>query len=592
MIQEPTRIFDLLTYQKATHPLAVALAGKRLQKWVTFSTDEYKQLAWGVAAYLLRQGVQSGDRIATISNNRPEWSFVDMGALLAGCVHVPLYPNITLADYHYIFGDCKPAVLFVEGKALYAKLRETIGNAASIKLVVSFDEVPGTLSFWNEIQAFPQGQPQPQIEACLANTLPTQLATIVYTSGTTGNPKGVMLSHQNILSNLMACRERVPVGAGNIALSFLPMCHCYERLLVYIYTYFALSVYFADKIESVGESIREVRPHIFTTVPRLLEKVYERIEEKGKGLGGMQKRIFDWAMQVAERYEFGAQQGLRYNAERALADRLVYRKWREAIGGNISVIVSGAASLSPRLMRIFWAAKIAVIEGYGLTETSPVISVGYWKTGQLHFGTVGLSLKNIEVSFTTDGEILVRGPNVMLGYLNQPELTREAIDEDGWLHTGDVGEFTQEGLLRITDRKKEMFKTATGKYIAPQQIESLAKNSLLIQHMMVMGENEKFVGAFIVPDWDHVVRAMEAANLPMPKTKAESLTDKNVLGIFRKEIAVLNISLAEHEQVKKFQLMPTEWSVDGGELTPTLKMKRKYILRKYGAFEEAMFPKA
>ena len=581
------RLFDILQHQKQNHPLKTALAGKEKGKWVNYSTDDLIAEANAVSLGLLALGVEPGDKIANISNNRPEWNFLDFGMLQIGAVHVPIYPTITDEDYNYILNHAEVKYIFVSSAELYERIAKIAEKVPTVKAVYTFDQVAGA-KHWSEVKQAGEGGNLKQVEALKANVKAEDLFTIIYTSGTTGFPKGVMLSHRNVASNVEASDKRVPCSPGDNALSFLPLCHIYERMLTYMMMYRSISIHYAESMETIGDNLKEIKPQVFSSVPRLLEKVYDKIVSKGHELTGVKKALFFWALNLGLRYEINGANGWWYETQLKLANKLIFSKWREALGGNVKAIVSGAAALQPRLARVFWSAQIPVLEGYGLTETSPVISVNYYATMQVEFGAVGPVLEGVEVKLAEDGEILCKGPNIMMGYYKRPELTEEVIDKDGWFHTGDIGTFTANGNLKITDRKKEIFKTSGGKYIAPQVMENKFKESLLIEQLIVCGESKNFPSALISPAWDNVKYWCEHHGIAFT-TQAEVIKNPALLEKFQSEIDHYNEGFGQWEKIKKFKLLPTSWSVETGELTATMKLKRKVIMEKFKADYDSMY---
>lgn len=581
------RLFDILPHQKQNHPLKTALAGKEKGKWVHYSTDDLIAEANAVSLGLLALGVEPGDKIANISNNRPEWNFLDFGMLQIGAVHVPIYPTITDEDYNYILNHAEVKYIFVSSAELYERIAKIAEKVPTVKAVYTFDQVAGA-KHWSEVKQAGEGGNLKQVEALKANVKAEDLFTIIYTSGTTGFPKGVMLSHRNVASNVEASDKRVPCSPGDNALSFLPLCHIYERMLTYMMMYRSISIHYAESMETIGDNLKEIKPQVFSSVPRLLEKVYDKIVSKGHELTGVKKALFFWALNLGLRYEINGANGWWYETQLKLANKLIFSKWREALGGNVKAIVSGAAALQPRLARVFWSAQIPVLEGYGLTETSPVISVNYYATMQVEFGAVGPVLEGVEVKLAEDGEILCKGPNIMMGYYKRPELTEEVIDKDGWFHTGDIGTFTANGNLKITDRKKEIFKTSGGKYIAPQVMENKFKESLLIEQLIVCGESKNFPSALISPAWDNVKYWCEHHGIAFT-TQAEVIKNPALLEKFQSEIDHYNEGFGQWEKIKKFKLLPTSWSVESGELTATMKLKRKVIMEKFKADYDSMY---
>jgi long-chain acyl-CoA synthetase len=588
----PSRVFDLLPYQQSNFPKSDAFAYKVDGAWKKFSTNEsieiIDQFAWGL--HLL--GVRPGDRVASvIDNSRPEWNFLDNAVLSLGAVHVPIYPNIAREEYEFILKDSGTSLIFCSNHRLYELLRPVAEKLAAIREMYVFDAVPGAKS-WSELvstgkEVLQQEELLSQLKDFRAAVQPTDLAVLIYTSGTTGPPKGVMLSHRNLVTNCITSGEILGNTPHDRALSFLPLCHIYERTVVNLYIHSGTSIYYAENLDQISQNLREVQPQIFSAVPRIIEKIYERILARGEQLAGIQHSIFFWALNLGLKYDPDKKVPWHQRVQLWLADRLVFKKWRESVGGNIRGIISGSAALQPRLARLFWAAGIPIYEGYGPTEAAPVIAVNQPDTPLHRIGTVGPVIPGGEVKIAEDGEILYRGPNVMLGYYHRPELTKETIDSNGWLHTGDVGDFDGP-FLKITDRKKEIFKTSGGKYIAPQQIENRLKESKFISQCMVIGENRKFPAALIVPEFDALKPWFESKGLTV-KPRMELVKDPEVTALFASEIGQCNQHFGRYSQIKKFVLLAEEWTIGTGELTPTLKTKRKITLQKYAAEVEALY---
>jgi long-chain acyl-CoA synthetase len=583
-----TRIFDLLPHMLEHFPKQDALAGKENGQWITTSTTAFSEQADNFSCGLLSLGIQPGDRIANISNNRPEWNIADMGMLQIGVIHVPIYPTISETDYKYILNDAGVKLVFVSDKDLCLKIQGILKDVPSIQAVYSFDKL-AECPHWTEITNL--GIQYPCIEK-LATTKSAineyDLATLVYTSGTTGKPKGVMLSHKNIVSNVLASQRLAPLTATDKALSFLPLCHTYERMLTYLYMSMGVSIYYAESIEKISDNLKEVKPAVFTTVPRLLEKVFDKIMAKGKDLTGIKKGLFFWALNLGLKYELRGANGWWYELQLKLANKLIFNKWREALGGNVKVVVSGSAALQIRLARVFWAAKIPVLEGYGLSETSPLIAVNNFEDDNVRFGTVGPVIDGVQVKIAGDGEILAKGPNLMMGYYNRPDLTMEIIDSEGWFHTGDIGILEDNKFLKITDRKKEMFKTSGGKYVAPQPLENKLKESNFIEQVMVIGENQKFVGALIVPSFSYIKSYCAIKEIPFT-SQEDIIKNPTIIQKIQEEVATINADLGHVEQIKKFELLSKEWTVDAGDLTPTQKLKRKIIFEKNSALIDKIY---
>ncbi len=578
---EITRVFDLLPYYKATFaPKEDVLAGKEDGKWVRYSIDDYIDAANSISYGLLALGLEKGDRIATISNNRPEWNFVDMGALQVGVIHVPIYPNISESDYRYILRHSEARYVFISGREQLRKIEHLLPEIPSVKGIYSFQPLQGIPHVRELIELGINSSRPDKLKMISGSILPGDPATLIYTSGTTGNPKGVLLSHHNMVSNCLAVRPIFPVDETCKSLSFLPLCHVYERNNLYTFHVMGLSIYYAENMASISDNLREIKPEMFCTVPRLLEKVYDRIIAKGMKLKGFKRAVFFWAVRLGLHYELDGANGWWYEVKLKVASKLVFSKWREALGGRVRVAVSGGASLQPRLARIFTAAGIPVLEGYGLTETSPVIAVNTFEPQSRKFGTVGPPLTDVQVRIADDGEILCKGPNVMLGYFRDPDMTREAIDAEGWFHTGDTGIMDEGRFLKITGRKKEVFKTSMGKYINPQLIENKFKESPFIENIMVIGENQKFAAALIQPDFENLRSWCKGKGIEYT-TNQEMIQSPRIKRRFQKEADKYNHYFGTAEQVRKFALLDKEWTIETGEITANLKMKRQYICEKY-----------
>lgn len=574
-----TRLFDIPYEALKDYPKEDALATKYAGTWEKLSTRDFINQGNQFSRGLLSLDVKVGDRIGLVStNNRTEWFVADLGISQIGAITVPVYPTISIEDYVYIFNDAEIKYCFVSDKGLYEKLLQVKEKVSSLIEIFTFDEVENARN-WLEILYLGNDFSQEEVENRKKGIKGEDLATIIYTSGTTGSPKGVMLTHKNIISNVLGVENKIPIPNKDYkeirTLSFLPICHILERMVCYFYFHHGFSTYFAESIEKIGENMKEVKPHFVTVVPRLLEKVYDKIYHKGISAGGLKKLIFLWAMGVNKKYELGQPK----NWKQKLADKLVFSKWREGLGGEIVSLISGSAALSISLNKKFQAAGIPIIEGYGLTETSPVIAVNSFD--QMKLGSVGKPLDNLQVKIADDGEILVKGSSVTQGYLNKPEQTKEAFTEDGFFKTGDIGHIDEEGFLIITDRKKEMFKTSGGKYVAPQMIENKAKASRFIEQIMVVGEGEKMPCAFVQPEFDFVKRWAELHNLDIGQTPEEMVKSPELKKRIEKEIDKLNQKLGNWEQVKRIELTPEIWSVDNGMLTPTMKLKRKVIKERY-----------
>ncbi len=577
-----TRLFDFPYYQQETYNLPVALATKKNGVWEKTSSQEYIAKANAVSRALLRMGIQKDDKIALItSNNRTEWNIMDIGVLQTGAQTVPIYPTISEEDYEYILNHSGSMYCFVSDEEVLQKVRLIQANVPTLKEVYSFNEIP-ECKHWSDLLILGEDESnQNEVEARKDSIKTDDLATIIYTSGTTGRPKGVMLSHKNIVSNVLDSAPRIPFDPGkSTALSFLPICHIFERMILYIYQYYGVSVYFGESIDKISDNLKEVRPTVITAVPRLLEKVYDKIYAKGTELTGIKKKLFFWAIDLGLKYEPYGANGFWYEFQLKIARKLIFSKWKEGLGGNLDLMVSGSAALQPRLTRVFAAAEIPVMEGYGLSETSPVIAVNDQRNKGFKIGTVGKVIRNVEVKIAEDGEILCKGPNVMLGYFKDEEKTAEAL-QGGYFHTGDIGEIDSEGFLKITDRKKEMFKTSGGKYIAPQIIENAMKQSRFIEQIMVIGDGEKMPGAFIQPNFEFVKEWAKIHKITLGKTDKEISENPDVIKRIDDEVESINEKFGNWEKVKRFELTPDVWSIDGGQLTPTLKLKRKIIKEIY-----------
>lgn len=584
-----TRLFDILPYYKESYkPKSDVLAGKEDGVWVKYNIDEYIEKAKNISYGLLKLGVKPGDKIATISNNRPEWNFLDMGVLQIGAIHTPIYPTISEADYKYILEHAEVKIVFVAGQELLSKIEHILPDVPGIKGLYTFKDI-ATEKHLNDLIDLGEKNPDPEtLEKLKAGIKPGDLATLIYTSGTTGNPKGVMLSHENILSNAEAVKHIPPVGEEGKALSYLPLCHVYERMLNYCFQYLGISIYYAENMGKIADNIREIKPDILSTVPRLLEKVYDRIVDKGRKLKGIKRQLFFWSLNLGLKYELNKANGWIYENKLAVARKLVFSKWQAGLGGNMKVIVSGGAALQERLARVFSAAGIPVLEGYGLTETSPVLCVNDFRENGWKFGTVGRSVDKVEVKIAEDGEIISRGPNTMLGYYKAPDLTKEVIDDDGWFHTGDVGMIDDDEHLIITGRKKEIFKTSLGKYISPQLLENKFKESPFIDNIVVLGENQKFAAALVVPDFEHL-RAWSKVKDIKYTTDAEMIKEKVIKQRFQREINEQNKFFGNTEKVMRFEMIDHLWSVETGELTANLKLKRGFITKKHQDLVDKLF---
>ncbi len=587
---EPTRTFELLDYCLKNNSREDAVAGKQGTEWVTYSTAQLYRNAELVALGLLSLGIQKGDRVSTVSGNRPEWSFVDFALSMAGAVHVPVYPTISEEEYSYIFKHAEIRFLFISDEKLFNKLAPVVAEVESMEKVFTFNDVPGAdnLSLLMALGEKNEESLRPKLEEIKKNIKEEEMVTMIYTSGTTGIPKGVMLSHRNLVSNFKTCATHFSLGLGHRSISFLPLCHIFERTVNYVFMYRGIGIYYVESLPQIVQSIKEVKPHIFTAVPRLMESVYDGIMAKGKLLTGIKFKLFFWAVDLGKDFDFNKKVGVIKRIKLAIADKLIYSKWRAGLGGNIQLIVSGGALLQSRIARVFSAAKLTVLEGYGLTETSPVIAVSNAVTGEIKIGTNGPVIKGVEVKIAEDGEILAKGPNLMMGYYKEPGLTAEVIDADGWFHTGDVGKLDEGKYLKITDRKKEIFKLSGGKYIAPQLIENKLKESVLIEQACVIGNHEKFASALISPNFVYLHECCPE-NKILFKDNADLITQPRVIEMIQAEVREVNKTLGLHEEIKRFRLVSDSWSAQSGELSQTLKLKRKVIEEKYSDLIEEIF---
>ncbi len=585
---EVRRTFDIIDWNIEKYPREAALSGKRGNDWFHYSTDDFRDNSNWVSYGLMSLGLKKGDKVATITGNRPEWNFVDMGLSQAGMIHVPIYPTISSEEYEYIFKHAGVKVIIFSNTGIYKRIKDVISRIKGIEAIYSFDEVEGVIGFDKLIQAGKDNAEKftDRVMEIKSGVKPEDLLTIIYTSGTTGQPKGVMLSHNNLVSNFKAINDIHPFTYGDKAMSFLPLCHVYERMVNYHFYYKGISISYVENMGLITEYIKVVKPDVMTAVPRLLEKVYDGIINKGKNLSGIKKSLFFWAVNLGHKYELEGKSAF-YKFKLGIARKLIFSKWQEALGGNLGLMVSGSAALQPRLARIFWAAGLPIIEGYGLTETSPVIAVNPFKIGDVMFGTVGPAIPGVEIKIADDGEILTRGPHTMMGYYNAPELTDEVL-KDGWIHTGDIGTIVDGRFLKITDRKKEIFKLSAGKYIAPQMIENKLKESFFIEQAMVIGENEKFASAILMPnftflhDWCSIHKVQYQNNL-------ELVTNKDVIARYQKEVNEINKSLGDHEMIKRIRLVPDTWAPETGEMSPTLKLRRNVLKNKYSQIIEEIY---
>jgi long-chain acyl-CoA synthetase len=584
MTKEVKRTFDILDKILHELPRKDALGGKNGQDWYVYSTAEYVEKSHQFALGLMALGLVRGDKVATVTTNRPEWNFADMGLAMTGIIHVPIYPTISDEEYSYILEHAEIKLLLAGDKKLYDKLILIANRLPEIPLVFSFDEIEGVRNYTEilELGKSHQLQLTNQLEQIKESILPEDLATIIYTSGTTGVPKGVMLTHTNLVSNFVEHAKMHHLGIEHRVISFLPLCHVYERSVNYHFQYKGMGIYYVGNLGQIVAAIKEIKPHMFNSVPRLLERVYDGFVSKGKELKGIKKLIYFWALNLTRHFEYNKKYNLFLKIRIKIADKLIYSKWREALGNNIVYIVSGGAALQPRIARVLGMAGMLNLEGYGLTETSPVIAVNNPETKAMKIGTVGEVLSNVQLKFADDGEILCKGPGVMQGYYKAPDLTAEVIDEEGWFHTGDIGILEDGKYLKITDRKKEMFKLSGGKYIAPQMIENKLKASFFIEQIMVIGAGEKFASALISPNFSYLHEWCSHRKI-LFQDNEELIRNTEVLAQLQREVSAINKTLGEHEEIKRFRLVSDEWTPQTGELSPTLKLKRNYVADKYKA---------
>ena len=582
---EPKRLFDCIQYQLQRKPLEDMLAGKEAGQWRKYSTLEVNSIVDNISAGLISMGISCGDmspegrdKIAILCKNRPEWIMLDLAIQQIGAILVPVYPTINVNELEFVLKDAQVKMAFVNDEDLFLKTLSLKERVPSLKEIFTFEHVANA-KHWKEVTALSNPNLLAQIKPISDRINYEDLATIIYTSGTTGTPKGVMLSHRNVLSNVIASIPCFPPGENLHALSFLPLNHIFERMVSYLYLYRGTSIYYAESLDTIADNLKEIKPHLFTTVPRLLEKVYDRIMQKGNELKGISKKLFFWAHSLAEKFEINKKQGAWYNLKLSIANKIIFSKWREGLGGNIVCIVTGGAACQVRLIRIFTAARIPIMEGYGLTETSPVVSVNRFYESGRKFGTAGPLIDDVEVKIAEDGEILCKGPNIMMGYYKRPDLTAQDI-VDGWYHTGDIGLLTDDGFLKITDRKKELFKTSGGKYVAPLPIENKLKESVFIEQVMLVGVERKFVSALIVPSFPNLRDWARKNNIP-DSNNQEMVRNQKVIDMFKELVESFNKFFNHVEQVKKFELLTNEWSVDTGELTPKMSLKRKVVMEKY-----------
>ena len=581
------RLFDVLHFQKANHPQQVAIATVKNGEWWKLSTDELITLSNNMSLGLLKLGIKKGDKVAVVTSaNRVEWNICDQAIGQIGAINVPLYPTISTSDYNYILDHSESKICIVSDAKLFDKVKDLKESVPSLQGIYTFDQIEGAQNY-NEIIKLGEGGNVADIKAIADTIQPEELATLIYTSGTTGQPKGVMLSHNNIVSNVLTVRQELPIDAGHTALSFLPLCHIFERMVIYTYLHAGANVYYSD-IDTLKDKLGTVRPHFFTTVPRLLEKVYEGIVNKGLALTGLKKKLFFWALEMADGYEYDQKPSFLFK----IADKLIFSKWREGLGGRIMGIVTGSAACPLKMARVFSAAGIPIREGYGLTETSPVLTFNRFVEGGAMLGTVGMPIKDVEIKIADDGEIIAKGPNIMMGYYKEPEKTAEVLTADGWFHTGDVGTFVTNNagnkFLKITDRKKELLKTSGGKYVAPAPIESKFRENFFVEQIMVVGESKKFVSALIVPAFPMLEQFAQENGISFA-SRDELIANPKVQAKYQSIIDELNPNFSHIEQIKKFKLLKTEWTPETTELTPTMKLKRKVINQKYEKEIDAIY---
>jgi long-chain acyl-CoA synthetase len=592
-----TRTFDVLSNAEAKYNLDVALAAKRNGKWETFSTKEYRKKADLFSLGLLAMGFEHGDKIAIVTNNRPEWNFLDIGLSQIGCVQVTVYPTISETEYRHILSHSDSKILIVATQELYDKLKPVFDDTDNLTEIYTIERVDGVKN-WTEIQELgksKEAELRPVLEQRRDAVKPDDLVTLIYTSGTTGLSKGVMLTHNNIVSNFILATEFVQyLNPGDRALSFLPLSHILERTGNFLWQYIGLNIYYAESIETIGDDMRDIKVNTFITVPRVFEKVYDKIVNKGRDLKGVKKNLFFWALEVADKFDPNPDnRSAFYNFKLSIANKLIFSKWREALGGELKGVIAGGAALQPRLARVFWAANIFVQEGYGLTETSPLVSANNAFHPYVRFGWVGFIPDSVQVKIADDGEILVKGPNVMIGYYKDPAKTKEVLDKDGWFHTGDIGEIDviPEGrMLRITDRKKEIFKLSGGKYVAPQQVENIFKESMFIEQLMVIGENEKHTAALIVPDFTFLENWCKIHHVKVAGID-DIISNSKVIERYGREVEKFNKGIDKVMQIKKFKLVGDSWTPESGLLSPTQKLKRKIVLKKYKNLVDEIYEK-
>ncbi|MDA8595417.1 AMP-dependent synthetase/ligase [Flavobacteriaceae bacterium] len=573
-----TRLFDIPKFQLSQYPQQRAIASKVNGSYQALSSEEFMTQINNLSCGLLKYGIKKDDKIAVISsNNRTEWNILDFALLQIGAQNVPIYPTISEDDFEYVLNHSEARICVVSDAELAAKIQEVMPRT-KLENLYSMDQVEGVKNY---LELFHQDEDLLKEVIRISDLVqPEDLATLIYTSGTTGKPKGVMLSHNNLVSNVLTCEDRIPLSPGDRALSFLPICHVFERMVVYLYMYYGVQISFAESIETMMENVQEVKPNVMTAVPRLYEKIYDKIYAKGAELSGIKKSLFFWAINLGLKYEPYGQNGWWYEKQLSLASKLIFSKWRAALGGELKLMVSGSAPLQARLARVFAAAGLPVMEGYGLTETSPVIAVNAIAKHGFRIGTVGRVVDGVEVKIAEDGEILAKGPNIMMGYYKDEEKTASVMTGD-YFHTGDIGEIDSDGFLKITDRKKEMFKTSGGKYVAPAVLENVLKQSRFIEQVMVVGEGEKMPGAFVQMNFEFVAEWAKRHDMKLDKDQSKWIENPEIIERIKEEIDYANSKFGKWEQIKRFELTPDVWSIEGGHLTPTMKMKRKIIKEIY-----------
>ena len=588
---EVKRLFDFPYYQLENYPQEGALVSKVNGQWIKTSTHQYIDQANAISRGLIKLGVKANDKVALISmTNRTQWNICDIGILQIGAQDVPIYPTISEQDYEYVLNHSESKYVFVSCQEVLEKINKIKANVPSLLGVYSFEDIDGCDSWQQVIDLGNENKDlQQEVQKRMDAVQEDDLATLIYTSGTTGKPKGVMLSHKNIACNAKHSKGRLPIEMGKSkALSFLPVCHIYERMLLYMYQYCGVSIHFAESLETISDNLKEIHPEVMTAVPRLLEKVYDKIIAKGADLTGVKKKLFFWAVDLGLQWQPYGQNGWVYETKLKVARKLIFSKWQEALGGNLKAIASGSAALQPRLARVFNAAGCPVMEGYGLTETSPVVTVNDMRDGGFRIGSVGRALPDTEIKIAEDGEILIKGPQVMQGYYKDPEQTAEVLKE-GYFHTGDIGEVDSDGFLKITDRKKSMFKTSGGKYVAPQLIENAMKQSSFIEQILVVGDGEKMPAALIQPNWEWINQWSELKGHGISQDTSVACKDQKLIDRIQQEIDFHNQGFGNWEKVKTFQLTPDVWSIEAGHLTPTMKSKRKVIKEMYKDLYEKLY---